>query len=405
MRPRTFILIIFVLLIAVVAVVFYLVLSGTLDVGGLLSGGTQAPPTAVSDEGAETGQPAPTATPSVRYEEVVVTTIDIPLGQRIDEDYLGIELRPDTNIAVQAGYTFNDMEEVAGRIARVPIAEGQAVLNSMIALSPTDLASMGSDLSLYVEQGNVAIAMPINRYSGAAYAMRPGDLVDVMMSLSVINIDPAFQTALPNLTHRVDPFALQEGNEFLFDPLTEGRLELIPGVNLVASIQPSAEGAPGLDDLLQIPRRVTQLTIQQAEVVWVGTWDESDIIADPVTEEQLGQPPAPGGEGELVEPTEPTISPTATPEFARVERQPDIIILSMTPQDALSLKWALDRGVDVDLALRSQGDTAVFATTSISLPQLVDQGGLTIPDRGEHDLHPRADEVEGPSVEPVPPTP
>ncbi|MFW6068147.1 MAG: SAF domain-containing protein [Chloroflexota bacterium] len=399
MRPRTFALIILILLIAVVAVVFYLVLSGSLDIGGLL-GGTEAPPTAVSDDGPDVAQPAATATPSVRYEEVVVTTIDVPLGQRIEDDFLEIELRPDTNIAVQAGYTFNDMEEVSGRIARVPIAEGQAVLNSMIALSPTDLASMGSDLSLYVEQGNVAIAMPIDRYSGAAYAMRPGDLVDVMMSLSVINVDPAFQTARPNLMYRVDPFALQEGNSFLFEPQAEGRLELIPGVNLVASIQPSEEGAPGLEDLEQIPRRVTQLTIQQAEVVWVGTWDESDIIADLSLEEQGQTQPQPpvAGEGE-----QPAVSPTETPEFARTELQPDLIILSMTPQDALSLKWAMDRGIDIDLALRSQGDTAVFATTSISLPQLVDQGGLTIPDRGENDLHPRADDVDPPAVEPVPP--
>lgn len=396
MRPRTFILIIFVLLVAVVAVVFYLILSGSLDIGGLL-GGTTAPPTAISEDGPDTEQPAATPTPSVRFEEVVVTTIDVPLGQRVSEEFLGIELRPETNIAVQAGYTFNDIEEVADRIARVPIAEGQAVLNSMIALSPTDLASMGSDLSLYLDQGNVAIAMPINRYSGAAYAMRPGDLVDVMMSLSVINVDPAFQTALPNLTQRVDPFALQEGGAFLFDAMTEGRLELIPGVNLVASIQPSAEGAPGFDDLLQIPRRVTQLTIQQSEVVWVGTWDETVVAGE--TPVQLQAQPGEGVAGE----GEPAVVPTAAPEFARRELQPDLIILSMTPQDALALKWAMDRGIDIDLALRSQGDTAVFATTSISLPQLVDQGGLTIPERGENDLHPRADDAEPPSVPPMPP--
>lgn len=398
MRPRTFILIIFVLLVAVVAVVFYLVLSGSLDIGGLL-GGTTAPPTAVSEDGPDTAQPAATPTPSVRFEEVVVTSIDVPLGQRVSEEFLEIELRPDTNIAVQAGYTFNDIEEVADRIARVPIAEGQAVLNSMIALSPTDLASLGSDLSLYVEQGNVAIAIPINRYSGAAYAMRPGDLVDVMMTLSVINVDPAFQSALPNLTRRVDPFALQEGGAFLFEAMNAGRLELIPGVNLVASIQPSEEGAPGFDDLLQIPRRVTQLTIQQSEVVWVGTWDETVIAGEAPDEIQVQT-----GEDPVGEPAT-DVEPTAVPEFARRDLQPDLIILSMTPQDALAFKWALDRGIDIDLALRSQGDTEVFATTSISLPQLVDQGGLTIPDRGENDLHPRADDAEPPSVPAAPPGP
>jgi hypothetical protein len=264
----------------------------------------------------------------------------------------------------------------------------------MIALSPTDLASMGSDLSLYVDQGNVAIAMPIDRYSGAAYAMRSGDMVDVMMSLSFVKIDEAFQTALPNFDQRVNPFALDEGRTFLFSPIAQGRLELIPGVNLVASIGPGGQGERSFGDLLQIPRRVTQLTIQQAEVVWVGTWG---MASDDTQAPQPDQAQAAQGEQAA-----PEAAPTATPEFARRETRPDIIILSMPPQDALALKWAMDRGVDIDLALRSQGDTAVFATTSISLPQLIDQGGLTIPERGGNDLHPRADDVTPPEVPAVP---
>ena len=403
MRPRTFILIIMVLLLAVAAVVFYLVLSGTLDIGGLLLNGQDTPTAQDGGDGAEDApgavQPAPTPTPSVRFEEVVVTKIDVPFGARISEDFLEIELRPETNIAVQAGYTFADVEEVSDRIARVPIASGQAVLNSMIALSPSDLASMGSDLSLYIDQGNVAIAMPINSYSGAAYAMRPGDHVDVMMSLSFVKLDEEFQTALPNLDQRVDPFALDEGASFLFSPIAQGRLELIPGVNLVATIGPGGQEEWQFGDLLQIPRRVTQLTIQQAEVVWVGTWEDPTAATAP--SEQAGVQPVPGLEA--TPGAVPGVAPTATPEFTRTEIRPDIIILSMTPQDALALKWAMDRGVDIDLVLRSQGDTSVFATSSVSLPQLVDQGGLTIPDRGGNDLHPRADDVDPPQVPAVPP--
>jgi hypothetical protein len=189
---------------------------------------------------------------------------------------------------------------------------------------------------------------------------------------------------------------LAEGASFLFSPIAHGRLELIPGVNLVASIGPSGQSEWSYGELLQIPKRVTQLTIQQAEVVWVGTWDLPGAST-----ESTAPPPQVAPEGEAV----PAVQPTATPEFVRTELRPDIIILSMTPQDALALKWAMDRGVDIDLALRSQGDTTAFATTSISLPQLVDQGGLTIPDRGANDLNPRADEVEPPSVPPLPPGP
>ncbi len=391
MRPRTFILIILVLLLAVLAVVFYLLLSGSLDIGGLLSGGAQAPTTQAPDDGPAVVQPVATPTPSVIYEEVVVSTIDIPVGARIREEFLRTEMRPETNIAIQAGYTFSLFEEVTDRIARVPIARGQAILNSMIALTPTDLATMGSDLSLYVQQGNVALAMPINRFSGAAYAMRPGDRVDVMMSLTLVKVDEAFHTALPNFDERVDPFALQEGRSFLFSPIAAGRLEQIQGLNLVASIGPGGQGDLSFGDVIQIPRRVTQLTIQQAEVVWVGTWGITDAFADP--------PPT------LGEQETGAISPTATPDFARVETQPDIVVLSMSPQDALALKWAMDRGIDIDLALRSQGDNSVFATTTISLPQLVDQGGLTIPQRGGDDIQPRADEVDPPQVPLLPPSP
>jgi hypothetical protein len=85
-----------------------------------------------------------------------------------------------------------------------------------------------------------------------------------------------------------------------------------------------------------------------------------------------------------------------------VEREnfPDVIIMSMSAQDALVLKWSMDRGLDIDLALRAQGDNSVFTTSSVSLPQLVEQGGLTIPEPGEFDVEPRLDEVTIPSLPP-----
>lgn len=400
MRPRTFLLIILILILAAAAVVLFLVLGGGLDVAGLLGNNGEAPVVGElaggEGAGAESAQADATATPDVRFVPVVVARVEVPAGARIQQDYVEIELRPETNIAVQAGYTFGEVEEVAGRIARVPIARGQSVLNSMIALSPSDLASMGSDLALYVDQGRVALAVPINRYSGAAYAMRPGDLVDMIMSLSFVGIDEEFQTARPNFSERVDPFALQEGRAFLFEKTAEGRLELIPGVNIVATIGPAGQGSWEYGQLLQIPRRVTQLTIQQAQVLWVGTWQLGGVEA---TQVQAQATPVPQGQEAQAE----SPSAEATPEFARRERQPDMVIVSLTPQDALALKWAMDRGIEVDLALRGQGDTTVFATTAVSLPQMVEQGGLTIPERGEFDIHPRADDVEPPSLPPVPP--
>ncbi len=87
---------------------------------------------------------------------------------------------------------------------------------------------------------------------------------------------------------------------------------------------------------------------------------------------------------------------------ARPEDQPDVVILSMTSQDALTLKWALDTGIDIDLVLRAQGDNSLFVTTSVSLPQIVEQGVLTIPEPAEVGLEPRVDLVPTPGVPPVP---
>jgi hypothetical protein len=79
------------------------------------------------------------------------------------------------------------------------------------------------------------------------------------------------------------------------------------------------------------------------------------------------------------------------------------VILSLPAQEALALKWALERGVQIDLALRAQGDETVFETVSISLPQIVEQGDLRVPEPSDFDLHPRADQVPPPSVPAQPP--
>src|SRR5690606_22587151 len=160
--------------------------------------------------------------PEFNFVPVLVANMPLPAGTRIEADFVRVEMRPDDNVAVRAGYIFTDPEDVVGRITRTKIDQGQEILDSMLALSTVDLASMGSDLALYVNQGNVAIAFPIDRYSGAAYALRPGDTVDVLATIGVIDIDPDFKTALPNFYRPVSEILLQEGGEFLLNQGVEG---------------------------------------------------------------------------------------------------------------------------------------------------------------------------------------
>jgi hypothetical protein len=326
----------------------------------------------------------------VQFVSVVIADQPLPVGERLREDLLTTEMRPTSNIALQGGYTFTDTEQLVGQIVKTDIAMGQAILAPMLALDPTDLAATGSDIALYVDQGQVAIAFPIDQYSGAAYAMRPGDMVDVLMSLPVVELDPEYNTKLPNVSQRVDELALAEGRDFLFPETLEGRLELVEPLNMVGEVSGPINDDEE-DKSTQVPRRITQLTIQQAEVVWIGTW------RDPVELQRQADQAA--AEAELAAATNDFPVPTPTPLPVRLEAEPDVVILSMSAQDALALKWSLERGLDIDLVLRSPNDTTVFATNSVSLPVLVDNGALRIPEKNEFDVDPSLYKLDFPKLD------
>ncbi|MFZ0544459.1 MAG: hypothetical protein WAM60_03420, partial [Candidatus Promineifilaceae bacterium] len=179
----------------------------------------------------------------------------------------------------------------------------------------------------------------------------------------------------------------------LFGRTSEGRLEFIPELGSPGVVGPTLEDT-------QIPRRVTQLTIQQAEVIWMGSW------LDPANGLQQVFPAdavltTDGTQGQEAE---SEVEGAAAPTPQTIQTNPDIVILSMTVQDALAYKFALETGVEIHLALRSQGDNSVFITTSVSLPQIVDQGILSIPEPATFGLEPRVDLVPTPGVPNVPET-
>jgi Flp pilus assembly protein CpaB len=391
MRLRTFLLLfVVVILVAVIGVLVYVQLFSGNGVADVLPESDNGAPNGeqINGIGDEPGLPPPTPTPALQ--EVIVAARELPIGTMIRADLLDIELRPNTNIALQGDYTFSDQQDLIGKIVKTEIAAGQAILRPMVALTTTDLAAFGSDLALYVDQGQVAVAFPINRYTGAAYAMRPGDQVDVLMSLPLVEIDPEFQTKLPNVTQRVDDLGLTEGRTFLFPPALEGRLVLIEQLDLVGEVS----GPLGTQEgslSTQVLRRVTQLTIQQAGVLWIGTWrDPRDLAQEQAAAQEAAAVAAVGSDVPV---------PTPTPLPERLDATPDVVILTMPAQDALALKWALERGVNITLALRSPGDPTVFATTTISLPQLVQQGALRIPEKGEFDVEPSLRDLEFPRLD------
>lgn len=367
-RGRVFIMLALILLVGAAGV--YFVLSG---IGG--------------------GEPSPeeiTPTP-IGEAEIVIAAQHISRGSIVPQEAVIISPYP-ADYLVETMMT--DTGLVIGRRARMDIARGVPITQNMITDQAGDLLGTGSDASLAIPPGMTAISMPMNRLSGVAYALRDGDQVDVLVSLLLVDVDVEFQTDLPN------------ESMFLFDPngnlLTaftcrevtaeEDRLvcssgETPPPIGHMVTEEETGQQfwAGPLGDVR--PRLVTQRLISNATVLHVGEFalagEEEVPVAVATPEPAAGQqPPA--------EAPPPAILP------------PDVVTLIVTPQEALSINWALKAGLDMVLTLRSPNDpTVTDETASVTLQYLVENYDISVPLKLPYTTEPRieASPVQFPPTE------
>lgn len=107
----------------------------------------------------------------VDMQNVVVARTAIAAGTAIDQ---GAILRVAVPRKYRQPQTFPTVEEVAGRVAVVPIAEGTQVSGSM-------LADAGAEaLSFEVPRGRRAVAITVSDETGVGGLIRPGNFVDIV---------------------------------------------------------------------------------------------------------------------------------------------------------------------------------------------------------------------------------
>jgi Flp pilus assembly protein CpaB len=346
--------------------------------GGATDGGTEIPPT-------------PTTPPTV---QVIVAARDIPRGARLSVQDVTViswpllaEAPPPTDALIVSSQEGEPgLEQVEDRIARVDILNGQPILNFMLTQGdqPTDLANVGSDAALLIPSGQVAVAMPINRLSSVGYSIREGDHVDLLMSFRFVDVDEDFQTLLPNSALLLtDEQELADIGLNVLDEIQYGREEDGPfGTTLIIF--------PNTNDITQRSRQATQLLIDNAMVLHVGNWPlaglNEPIVITPVPPPTASATEEGGGEAP---------PPTATPIVL-----PDVVTLTMSRQDALVLKYALETGADVDLALRSalDDDVANIPTDTVTLQYLIDFYNVAVPPRLPIAQDPRIDGNPGGGV-------
>jgi len=299
--------------------------------------------------------------------DIVVITQKAPRGTVLDETLLG--LIPLPRDLVIAGM-FTDLAQVVGRQAKFDLDSGIPLTVNMLVDSAAQLSDAGSVASLSIPEGMVAKSIPINR---------------VIASMQFIDMDPEFQTKLPNQTAVLVGATIGLGGEsdgpsgiagyaVLSDSYTvAGRVDSLDGGEILGEqiyLIPSEEN--------QRPRLAAQIIIPSATVLHVGDFSFEEVGVDLTAD--------------IPAPAEPPVDGEAAP--APEESPPDNITLIVTPQEAVNLTYLIDSGVKISLALRSAGDSTVIDTETATMQYFLEDYSIPLPGKLPYGLAPRVDEVE-----------
>jgi Flp pilus assembly protein CpaB len=344
---------------------------GASSSGGSSGGGNSvaAQPTASGP----TDTPEPTITP-IPFIEIVIAVQEIPRGIAIPPNAVAVRRFPEESAPFQA---YSNVEDVIGKIARTDIYREQPIQRNLLVEDLTALADVGSDAAAILPPNRVAVSIPIDRITSVAYAIQPGDRVDVMVSVLFVDVDPNFQSLEPNAFTFINPSDNGDGT-FSLNASEAGAIagafdtRLVPNLGSVPVIIVPSER--------QRPRLTTQRTVQDALVIWTGDFPLNGRIFRPApTPTPLPPTAAPGATAGATNtaPPAPTIPP-----------RPDIITVAVTPQDAVVLTWLVEAGIPITFALRSASSTSQVQTDPVSLDYIMTRFNIDVPEKFNYNIEP-----------------
>lgn len=340
----------------ILGLIAFLYLSGALGGGVEVIDETPAAPAADVEVEVGEGTPLPEQTPlaaegppsvAAQLIEVVVSLQTVPRGWQMTEDELAIDLRRAEEVSSN---TITDIDDALGLYARTDIFQGETLTFDSLIEDPTLIGVEEYGPSSLIPEGYVAQAVPMDRLSSVAYGLAEGDFIDVMATFLIYEIDEEFQTLLENsatfVLQTVTP-GEEEGAEaqvdqslLVLDPF--GRFETLPNGDL-ALITPSEEQRP-----VQV-----SFVLQGAKVIQVGPYFPPEAVAVPT--------PTPTPDPNATPTPEAGVVPTPTPP------PPDVLLLAMTPQQQLVMKYAVESAANIDFALRGPEDGQVYAIENVDL--------------------------------------
>ena len=198
-------------------------------------------------------------TPAV-LTEVFYAAQNIPQGTTITPEMLGRFSIPPENVA-EVMFTASEESALVGQTARLTLDQGTLITSSMVGSGPVEIS--GPSWAVQIPTGMVAVTIPTNRLALGGYAVNDGAHVNLNACMLFVDVDPAFQAALPNYTSVLTGTGFLEGSLPVLSvaattnelPSRQGRIELDPTLqhfqkvrNFIFELRPMM-----LDDLGLVP--------------------------------------------------------------------------------------------------------------------------------------------------------
>ena len=113
---------------------------------------------------------------------VVVSSVDIPQGTKIDASMVTVKDFPESSVLLG---NFATVEEVVGQVTTIRVVAGEQVIADKVTATGTNAEFVGDPpLALIVTEGMRGTSVEVNTIVGAGGNLRPGDYVDVILSIA-----------------------------------------------------------------------------------------------------------------------------------------------------------------------------------------------------------------------------
>jgi len=309
---------------------------------------------------------------------------NIPRGKLINEGDLSTINIPENQLV--AG-EFTDINMVIGQFAKYPLDLGMIITQPVLASSAGSLADSGSTWASLILPGMTAVTIPISRLSAVGFGIQDGDHINLIASMLLVDVDANYQSITPNLTAGLlasNSDSFYDGTSF--QTVTDAyNLTAQSVTGLTLSPQGRVELDPNFQEPFYIipaerqrPRLVSQMVLQNVLVLHVGTF------------------PLPGETASNSAASQSTVN-AQNGTTTTVIQKPDIITLVVTPQEAVTLTYLLNSGVQMTMTLRGPSDdVSRVETEAATLQYLLSQYRIPVPAKLPYALEPRLDVITSP---------